>query len=284
MVAVKGKARTQMNSPAAPRDIEEFNDRLQAVSADLPRRMRQCAEYLSENMDRIAVSTVAELAAGADVQPSAMMRFCQMLGFSGFSEMQRLFRSVYAVSLPDYSDRLSNLRDRGADSPSALLAEFVDAGRLSLERLAATVDARSLDEAVAKLAQAHTIHLIGLRRSFPIASYLSYAFEKMGISSMLHDMTGQMDHRHALREGDALIAITFAPYRQETVDLAQAASDRGLPVVAITDNAMSPLRLPGVVPLLVAEVDFGEFRALSATLSLAITLAVSVGSRRNAAK
>lgn len=273
-----------MNNQAAPRDIEEFNDRLKAVSASLPKRMRQCAEYLSENMDRISVSTVAELAAGADVQPSAMMRFCQILGFSGFSEMQRLFRSVYAVSLPDYSERLGRLRDRGADSPSALLAEFVDAGRLSLERLAATVDARLLDEAVAKLASAQTIHLIGLRRSFPVAAYLSYAFEKMGISSMLHDMTGQMDHRHALREGDALIAITFAPYRQETVDLAQAASERGLPVVAITDNAMSPLRLPGVVSLLVAEVDFGEFRALSATLSLAITLAVSVGSRRNAAK
>ncbi|MFT4151303.1 MAG: MurR/RpiR family transcriptional regulator [Paracoccaceae bacterium] len=273
-----------MDGQAAPQSIEDFNDRLKTVSAGLPKRMRQCAEYLAENVDRIAVSTVAELAAGADVQPSAMMRFCQILGFSGFSEMQRLFRSVYSAPLPDYSVRLTNLRDRGADSPSALLAEFVDAGRLSLERLASTVDARLLDEAVAKLAAARMIHLIGLRRSFPVASYLAYAFEKMNVPSMLHDMTGQMEQRHALREGDAVIAISFAPYRQETVDMAQSASGLGLPVVAITDTMMSPLRLPGVVPLLVSEVDFGEFRALSATLSLAITLAVSVGSRRNAAK
>lgn len=273
-----------MDAQAAPRSIDEFNDRLKTVAAGLPKRMRQCAEYLAENVDRIAVSTVAELAAGADVQPSAMMRFCQVLGFTGFSEMQRLFRSVYAAPLPDYSVRLINLRDRGADSPSALLAEFVDAGRLSLERLATTVDARLLDEAVARLAAADMIHLIGLRRSFPVASYLAYAFEKMNVPSMLHDMTGQMEQRHALRQGDAVIAISFAPYRQETIEMAQAGSALGLPVVAITDTMMSPLRLPGVIPLLVSEVDFGEFRALSATLSLAITLAVSVGSRRNAAK
>lgn len=266
----------------APCSIDEFNDRLKAVSAGLPKRLRQCAAYLAEHGDRIAVSTVAELAAGAEVQPSAMMRFCQIMGFSGFSEMQRLFRSLHATGLPDYAARLGNLRDRGADSPSALLAEFVDAGRLSLERLAGTIDARLLDEAVARLAAARMIHLIGLRRSFPVAAYLAYAFETMRIPAMLHDMAGQIDHRHALREGDAMIAISFAPYRQETIDLVEAASDIGLSVVAITDRATSPLRLPGVVPLFVSEANFGEFRSLSATLSLAITLAVAVGSRRSA--
>ncbi len=274
----------QVPPQSPPQNIEEFNDRLKTVSTGLPKRLRQCAEYLAENVDRIAVSTVAELAAAADVQPSAMMRFCQIMGFSGFSEMQRLFRSIYSSALPDYSVRLANLRDRGADSPSALLAEFVDAGRMSLERLATAVDARLLDQAVASLASAQMIHLVGLRRSFPVAAYLSYAFEKMQVPAMLHDMTGRMDYRQALRPGDALIAITFAPYTQETIDLALAAHAAGLPVVAITDMAMNPLRVPGIVPLQVSEVDFGEFRALSATLSLAITLAVSVGSRRNGVK
>ena len=37
---------------------------------------------------------VAELAAGAEVPPSALMRFCQIMGFSGYSEMQKLFREA----------------------------------------------------------------------------------------------------------------------------------------------------------------------------------------------
>ena len=79
---------------AAPASVDEFRQRLAEVSTSLPRRLRQCADYIAANTDRIAVSTVAELAAGADVPPSALMRFCQILGFAGFSDMQRLFREA----------------------------------------------------------------------------------------------------------------------------------------------------------------------------------------------
>ena len=185
--------------PTAPTTLDGFRAQLQDLMPTLPKRMKQCAEYLGANPERIAVSTVAELAAGAEVQPSALMRFCQLMGFSGFSDMQKMFREVYSPALPDYGTRLSNLRDRGAGSPSALLAEFVDAGRMSLENLTHTVDSRVLDQSVEALASAQMIHVVGLRRAFPVASYLSYAFEKMGIAAMLHDGTGKLDHSHAVR-------------------------------------------------------------------------------------
>src|SRR5690606_31618212 len=117
--------------------------------------------------------TVSELAAGAGVQPSAVMRFCQVLGFSGFSQMQRLFRDSYSRNWPDYPTRLRKLRENGADSPPALLAEFVEAGRLSLETLARTVDPDALDEATRIIAGAGLVHIVGLRRAFPVASYMA---------------------------------------------------------------------------------------------------------------
>lgn len=101
----------------APASVEEFRERLSAQLDDLPRRLRQCAEHVAANIDRIAVSTVADLAAGADVPPSAVMRFCQIMGFSGFSEMQRLFREAYAPGWPDYSTRLKNLRKAAPAAP-----------------------------------------------------------------------------------------------------------------------------------------------------------------------
>jgi len=265
-----------------PPSIETFHDRLAQISESLPKRMRQCAEYLSQHPDLIPVSTVAELAQGAGVQPSALMRFCQMLGFSGFSDMQRLFRESHRQRWPDYPTRIANLRERGAGSPSALLAEFVDAGRKSLENLAKSIDARVLDEAVALMSAARVIHIIGLRRSYPVASYLAYAFEKMEIPALLHDCTGNLDRRTLMAEGDVLVAISFAPYSTPTVELAEVARARGLPVVAITDTPLSPLRQLDAHVLGVPEVDFGAFRALSATLSLAIALAVAVGSARDA--
>lgn len=264
----------------APASVDEFRDRLAEITDDLPKRLRQCADFIAANTDRIAVSTVAELAAGADVPPSALMRFCQIMGFSGFSEMQRLFREAYAPGFPDYTTRLKNLKDNAAGSPAALLAEFVEAGRLSLEALAKSVDETVLTEAVAVLSKADTIHIVGMRRAFPVSSYLAYVFEKMSVPAMLHVGVGKLDHRFALRPGDAVLAITFAPYSEETLSLAADAHERGLPVIGMTDRLTSPLARCADAVLTVPEVDFGAFRSLSATIAMAISLAVAVGSSR----
>jgi DNA-binding MurR/RpiR family transcriptional regulator len=264
----------------APATIEAFHDRLARISDDLPRRMRQCADHIAAHSDRIAVSTVAELAAGADVPPSALMRFCQIMGFAGFSDMQRLFREAYAPGFPDYATRLRNLKDTADGSPSAIVAEFVEAGRLSLEALTKSLDEGALQRAVTVLAQAGMVHIVGRRRSFPVAAYLAYIFDKMAVPAMLHDGVGQLDHRHALRAGDALIAVSFAPYAEETVDLAAEARRRGLAVVAMTDRMTSPLARGADAVLMVNEVDFGAFRAPTATIALSVSLAVAVGSAR----
>ncbi len=270
---------TSLTGPA-PTTIDAFRERLSLVTEDLPRRLRQCADYIAANIDRIAVSTVAELAAGADVPPSAVMRFCQILGFSGFSEMQKLFREAYAPGFPDYATRLRNLKDSASGSPAAILAEFVEAGRLSLEALTKSLDEQALNTAVAVLAQASTVHIVGRRRSFPVAAYLAYIFDKMAVPAMLHDGVGQLDHRHALRPGDALIAVSFAPYAEETVALANEARARGLPIVVVTDRLTSPLARNASAVLTVTEVDFGAFRSPSATIALTVSLAVAVGSAR----
>lgn len=267
-------------SIAPPATVAAFQVRLADVTADLPRRLRQCADYIAANFDRIAVSTVADLAAGADVPPSAVMRFCQILGFSGFSEMQKLFRDAYAPGWPDYATRLQNLKQGAAGTPSALLGEFIEAGRLSLESLAKSVNEAALLQAVALLSGAETIHIVGLRRAFPVASYLAYMFEKMAVPAMLHDGVGKLDHRYALRAGDAVLAISFAPYSEETLSLAQDALDRGLPVVVITDTMSSRLGPLGTAVLTVQDIDFGAFRSLSATMAISMTLAVAVGSAR----
>ncbi|MFB8342536.1 MurR/RpiR family transcriptional regulator [Brucella cytisi] len=274
-----------MDSPApssinVPTNIKEFEAKLLEVSDRLPKRLKQCADFVAANQDRIAVSTVAEMAEGAGVQSSAFMRFCQIMGFSGFSEMQKLFRDSYAGGWPDYSTRLQHLRETATGSAPALLAEFAEAGRTSLEGLLKTIDPDALEKAVQLLASAQTIHIVGIRRAFPVASYLAYALEKMQVPAMLHSAVGKLENLHAIREGDVLLAITFSPYSPETVTMAETVAARGIDVVGITDTFVSPMSKSAKQTLLVSEVDFGAFRSLSATLCLAIALAVAVGTAR----
>jgi DNA-binding MurR/RpiR family transcriptional regulator len=271
-----------LQTPAShpPDTVDAFHDRLARLSGHLPRRLQQCADHLAAHADRIALSTVAQIATAAGVPPSAVMRFCQVLGFSGFAEMQRLFRSSLATGLPDYATRLANLKSGPSGAPAALVAEFIDAGRLSLEALAQSLNESQLDKAVSCLARAGTIHLAGLRRSYPVVAYLAYVFDKLGIPALLHDATGGLAHRAALRPGDVLLVVSFAPYSAETLALAEAAKGAGLSVVALSDRQESPLARLADTTLTVTEVDFGAFRSLSATIALALSLAVAVAARR----
>jgi DNA-binding MurR/RpiR family transcriptional regulator len=263
-----------------PETSEDLRRRIAALSGQLPRRMQQCADHLLQDQDAVAVSTVAELAARAGVPPSAMMRFCQLLGFSGYSELQRLCRTALVRGLPDYATRLANLKSGSAGQPAILVAEFVEASRLSLAGLAQNLDETALDQAVALLSQAAVIHIVGYRRALPVAVYLAYVFEKLGLPALLHGGLGGLDHRSALRQGDAVLAITFAPYSNETLALVDAARALDLPVVLLTDPPATDLPARADLVLTVDEVDFGAFRSLSATTALALALAVAVAARR----
>ena len=273
-----------MTASHPPETIDALFARLHERSPELPKRLRQCAAFVLLNPNRIAVSTVSELAEMAEVQPSAFVRFCQVLGFSGFSELQRLFREAYAQrQWPDYTTRLEMLHAQADDSPAALLGEFVSAGRSSLDNLLISMKSSDLETAVNLIAEADVIHVVGFRRSMPVSTYLAYAFEKLGAASVHHSGVGRMSNHQSVREKDVLIAISFAPYTVETVDMAAHARSVGVPVVAITDPGVSPLRRLGTVALTVSEIEVGAFRPLAATLALAMALAVSVGARRYAA-
>ena len=264
-----------------PRDPEEVRARIVAVLPGLPQRLRQCGDHLLAHPERIAVSTVAELARGAGVPPSALMRFCTVLGFTGFSEMQRLYRAAVADSWPDYAARLDRVQAR-ADGPSGLLTDFAAAGHRALTLLAETTDPAVFDAAVAHLAAAGAVHIVGFRRSYPVAAYLHHALGNMGVPSVLHGAPGGLRSDSAMRAGDAVLAVTMAPYAADTVDVAARAAALGLPVVGITDGPESPVAgLPGVT-LIVRETDVAAFRALTATLTLAAALAVAVGTARTA--
>lgn len=264
----------------APGSIDDLLARVQALDGQLPRRLQQCADHVRAHSDRIALSTVAQFSAEAGVPASAMMRFCQHLGFTGYTEMQRLFREVLSTRLPDYATRLSRLKEGPAGHPSQLVAEFVEAGRLSMEALARDLDETKLDQAVAALSDARMIHLVGFRRSFPVAAYLAYVLQKLEIPAILHDGIGGIDRRHAITPGDAVLAITFTPYSEETLTLIRAARDSGVPVVALTDPPGTALSGQADIVLGVTEVDFGAFRSLSATIALALSLALAVAAQR----
>ncbi|SLN25475.1 putative HTH-type transcriptional regulator YbbH [Aquimixticola soesokkakensis] len=259
-----------------PDSIAALHARIHDLGPDLPERMLQCANYMLAAGDRLAVTTTAEFAAAANVQPSAVIRFCKMLGFSGYSEVQRLYRAGFEPQRPAYSERLGALKEGGG----SIHTELTHAAIQSLEGALDALDPAQLERAVGVLAKARVIHVMGMRRAFAVAAHMTYLFEKLGVPVVLHDRVAALDAGGAIVAGDALIAISFAPFSNETLDGAQAALDRAIPVVLFTDTRLTPLGAKAEAVLCVPEQEVRQFRGLSAALTLAMTLALSVGAAR----
>jgi DNA-binding MurR/RpiR family transcriptional regulator len=267
-----------------PKDFQALRTLIAQRAAELPKRLTQVAGYALEHPDEIAFGTVASIAANAEVQPSALVRFSRALGYQGFSDMQEVFRSRLRDRMPDYGERLARIHDRGSStSRSGLVLDgFLEAAGQSVSRFRESVDHEAVERAVEVLASAGTIYLIGLRRSFPIASYLAYAMGKLEIRTVLVDGLAGMAAEQArfITAGDAVLPISFTPYASETVALTAAAKAAGAKIVAITDSVFSPLAAVADVRLEVSEADFEGFRSMAATMALAMTLAVAVAGTR----
>lgn len=267
-----------------PRDFVSLRALITERAAVLPKRLTQIAAFALENPDEIAFGTVSAIAEQAQVQPSTLVRFSQALGYQGFSDMQEIFRSRLRDRILNYGERLQQLREHAQETskPNVIFQGFCEASAKSLAGLEEKLDPASLDRAVEVLAGAGTIYLIGLRRSFPIASYMAYAFGKLGVRAILVDAVGGLAAEQITFAAphDAVLAISFTPYAAETISLTRDAAGRGVPVVAITDSPFSPLAQIAAPWIEVSEANFEGFRSMAATLTLAMTLTVAIAERR----
>jgi DNA-binding MurR/RpiR family transcriptional regulator len=76
---------------------------------------------------------------------------------------------------------------------------------------------------------------------------------------------------------DALVVVSFRNYTPQVLEVAKACHERKVPVIAITDNALSPLARASGVCFQVEEQTSKPFRMLVAPMCLAQALVVAVG-------
>ncbi|MCH1474054.1 MAG: MurR/RpiR family transcriptional regulator [Alphaproteobacteria bacterium] len=263
---------------AKPETLDQLMTQIEQQHANMPKRLREIGNFVLGHPEAIALSTLAELAAETDIATSAFVRFAQTLGFDGFSQMQALFRQQVRSSWPQYASRLSDMADVDpADHFEALSVSAVE----SINRLSNTVSMEHLETAVRKLTDAETIWFAAGGRAKPVTVYMSYVLTKLGIRSQeFREAPAEaMRELNLVGPRDVLLVVSFAPYGELTVKLAQEAASRGVKIISITDTMVSPAALD--TTLLVTEENIFGFRSLCATMNLAQYLAIETGLKRD---
>ncbi|AWX16298.1 Fe-S cluster assembly protein HesB [Mergibacter septicus] len=268
--------------------LEQLENQIRERYDGLTKRLKQVAKYILDNTNSVVFDTVATIAERADVPPSTLIRFANAFGFSGFNEMKQVFRDNLLEETMNYPDRIRLLDQADIDiseldMPSHILNSFVQSNTLALKQLNLHTKVEQLQQAVNLLDAANTIFILGLKRSFSIANYLNYTLQHLGCRSFLIDGVAAMfeEQLNMIRPNDVIVAISFSPYAEETLKIVEATSRNGIKHIAITDSQISPLVSFSDVAFIIKEAQVSGFRSQCATMTLAQTLAISLGVKRS---
>lgn len=274
----------------AIRDYDGLVAALVLRQGRLSRRHGEVARFLLNHPEEAAINSIVRLAEQAQVPPATITRFAQELGFAGFADLQRVFRERLLGPRPSYAERMSELRarpeadgieDADLDHPGRVFDSFVQAAVGSLLRIGQSLDRPALEGFVAVLAECDAVHIAAARGAFGIGAYAFYGLARSGKRAHLLDNLGAMRAEQVAAMGprDALLALTFDDYTPETVQVARMAAEAGRPVLAVTDNELSPVVPLARHVLYVKEARLGHFRSQVPAMVVCQALIVSLGRR-----
>jgi DNA-binding MurR/RpiR family transcriptional regulator len=264
-----------------PGSYEELRAVLSSGTARLPKKLRQVAIHLWQHPTAVALGTVTSVAGEAGVQPSTLVRFAQAFGYSGFSDLQEVFKAHLTGG--------GQSRDRWESASSSEAARLVDgfigSSTAALAGVRDRLDLTQFEMMSETLAAADLIYIIGSKRAFSLVSYVSLALANLGVRNLALDNVGStaFELLRCAATSDAVLAISFTPYNSITPELAASAAQRGVPIVSLTDSAFSPLVPVSRAYVEVIEEGFSGFKSLSATLAVAMALVLRVEQRRSEA-
>lgn len=265
---------------------DQLMQRISEEYEGLSKQLKVIAKYIEEHRTTLVLERITDIARACEVQPSAIVRFAQRFGFSGFSDMQALFRDSFAPVQGNVNSYQKRIRTVIASqntplSNTELTQSFLSACQQGLEELSQSLDPAAIDAAVELLYKAENIYVVGVRRMFPIASYVCYALQHTqkrvhlisGLGGMYHDQV------RSIRENDLMIAISFQPYGRETRYCARVAAQNKAKLLVISDSKMSPLARNASTVLTVKEGTAFAFRSMSSTISLCQALFIALSYR-----
>lgn len=254
---------------------QRIRDRFPTLSPHLQRIARASLE----ETNAFALNTTPVIAAELGIQPSTLIRFAKELGYSGFSDLQRVFRQRLIEGQVTVRDEVL-ARDEAAAPPDtrATFEACLKAHTEAIERLARECDTEALNRAIQIMRQARHIYVAGLRRSRPIADYFHYGMIRGEKACSMLDFSGGMAGPQiaTMRSDDVLFAIAFPPYSQPVVDVVLDAHVSGRRIVAMTDSAESPLATYAEVALLLGADTATRLQPISGAVALVQTIVMAI--------
>lgn len=219
--------------------------RLVAEIEEMPPRLRSAAKYIIDNEHDFGLDPIRVSAKRIGISPNSLVRLAQYLGFENFEDLREPFRrALREQSEPaDGASWLKRMSAQGgfAEHQAAVAGNEASVVNRSLQRLSP----EKAEAVIEAMLSARDVYVAATRASYALAYFFHYV-GRMALPN-LHlvprHMGSPVEEMMEMGQQDALMAITFPPYSQETIRALRQANELGTKVILISD---SELIAPGI--------------------------------------
>jgi DNA-binding MurR/RpiR family transcriptional regulator len=220
--------------------LKSLSEYIQERFEEFSRSQKDVARYIVDHLDEAAFLTAEELARRASTSSSTVVRFSQALGFEGYPELQQ-------AAIEEYRNSIAG--GNGASASAGALFSFdhselegsLGADYANLEETARNLTREQVDGAVAALANAQRVVIVGVDQMAFFASYLRHTLSLLDIRAEIVASTGGESLQRLGRIDEETLVIVLSSGRAHPLLLRamKLAVHRSANTLAISDASMS---------------------------------------------
>lgn len=253
-----------------------LQDRLVDHIGQLSRQQRLIAEYLLDNLQEVPFLSVPQLAKQSGASEATVVRLCQSIGFSGFSDM----KMAVVENLREEMQALG--QDETPTEPvSDVLSAVAELELHNINRTLDNIDRANFQAVATTLFEADHVFTFGVGISAHLAELAAYLLTEHGLraNSFGTHFTSPREQLVTMRATDVLLVFSFPPYSKQTLEVLEEAAERGMQTIAITDRPSAPAALAAGQSLITSSHGMTFTNATASTNVLLNALVVEIASR-----
>lgn len=257
--------------------------RIRGAYSTLSKKEQRIADYILKQPEKIIHHTINQVAYDLDVAESTVFRFCQRVGFKGYQALKIALASDVVAPLQDIHEDITE-----TDTALEIAEKIFSTNGKTIESTRQILEGTSLEKTVELFLGARRIEFFGSGGSAVVALDAYHKFVRSGLQvSAILESHMQLMSASQLTTADVAVVISHSGASKETLDIAKLLKEKGVPMIAITNYAKSPLsKLADVSLYTVSQETAFRSEALAsriAELSLIDALFTAVMMRRGEA-
>ena len=248
----------------------------------MPPQLQAAARYVLDKPDDVALLSMREQARRAGVPAATMTRLAKRLGLEGYDEVRALDAGAVRAGTLGFAGKAGvQVQQQHLRGERALAADMALSLSRQIARLAEPEALERLADAAGRLHRARRVYCLGLRACHAAAWHFHYMLSLLGDKTVMLDDAGGtgLDAIRDAGRDDVVLAASVEPYARATVEAARYAATEGVPLVAVTDSAVSPLARLASTVILVPTESPSFFHTVTPLLAVAEILAALVAGR-----